>query len=88
MEFHGYQVLDLLLCFKVIYSSYGDFMQWFPLGHSAKEHFFKLLGCVMNNIEHNFINTIFIERILQWKAAVQKLIRIGFAVEFLLVHLQ
>ena len=42
----------------------------------------------MNNIEHNFVNTIFAERILQWRATVQELARVGFAVEFLLDHLQ
>ena len=29
---------------EVVYSSYGDFMQGFPLGRSAREHFLKLLG--------------------------------------------
>ena len=33
-------------------------MQRFPLNCSAREHFLKLLGCVMNNIEHKFVNTI------------------------------
>ena len=42
----------------------------------------------MNDIEHNFIDIVFAERILQWRAAVQELIRVGFAVEFLLDHLQ
>ena len=42
----------------------------------------------MNDIEHHFIDTVSTERILQWRAIVQKLIRVGFAVEFLLDHLQ
>ena len=42
----------------------------------------------MNDIEHNFIDTMFVERILQWRVAVQELIRVGFAVEFLLDHLR
>ena len=42
----------------------------------------------MNDIEHNFINTMSAKRILQWRAAVQELIKVGFAVEFLLDHLQ
>ena len=41
----------------------------------------------MNDIEHNFINTISFERILQWRAAVQELVSVGFAVEFILDHL-
>ena len=41
----------------------------------------------MNDIEHNFIDTVFVERILQWRVAVHELIRVGFAVEFLLEHL-
>ena len=52
-----------------------------------REHFLKLLESVMNDIEHNFIDTMFVERILQWRVAVQELIRIGFVVEFLLDHL-
>ena len=42
----------------------------------------------MNDIEHNFIDIVSAERILQWRAAVQELIRVGFAVEFLLDHLR
>ena len=42
----------------------------------------------MNDIEHNFIDTVFAERILQWRAAVQELIRVGFVVEFMLDYLQ
>ena len=63
-------------------------MQGFLLGRSTREHFLKLLGSVMNDSEHNFIDTIFRERILQWRATVQEFIRVGFAMEFLLDHLQ
>ena len=42
---------------------------------------------MMNDIEHNFIDTVSTERILQWKAAIQELIKVGFAMEFLLDHL-
>ena len=55
-------------------------MQGFHLGRSAKDHFLKLLGSVINNIEQNFIDTISTERILQWKAAVQELVSVGFIV--------
>ena len=37
-------------------------MQGFRLGRSAKEHFLKLLGSVMNDVEHNFVETISAER--------------------------
>ena len=63
-------------------------MQGFLFGRSTREHFLKLLGSMVNNIEHNFVDTISVERILQWRAAVQELIRVGFAVEFLLDHQQ
>ena len=62
-------------------------MQDFRLGRSAREHFLKMLGCVLNDIKHNFIDTVSAERILQWRAAVQELISVGFAVEFILEHL-
>ena len=39
-------------------------MQGFLLGHFMREHFLKLLGSVMNDIEHNFFNTVSTERIL------------------------
>ena len=42
----------------------------------------------MNDIEHNFIDTVFAKRILQWKAAVQELVSVGFAVEFMLDYLR
>ena len=73
---------------KAVYNSCGDFMQGFLFGQSTKEHFFKLLGCIMNAIEHNFINTVSAKRMFQWRASVQELIRVGFAVEFLLDHLR
>ncbi|KAL0010851.1 hypothetical protein SO802_005959 [Lithocarpus litseifolius] len=37
----------------------------------------QVAGCVMNDIEHNFINTISVERILQWRATIQELICVG-----------
>ena len=62
-------------------------MQGFPFSYSAMEHFLKLLECVMNDIEHNFIDTVSTKRILQWRAVIQELIRVRFAMVFLLDHL-
>ena len=73
---------------EVVFNSRGDFMQGFLFGQSIREHFLKLLGSVMNDIEHKFIDTVFAERIQQWRAAVQELIRVGFAVEFMLDYLR
>ena len=42
----------------------------------------------MNDIEHSFVDTVSIERILQWRAAIQELISVGFAMEFILDHLR
>ena len=39
-------------------------MQGFFLGRSTREHFLKLLGSVMNDIEHNFVDTVSSEKIL------------------------
>ena len=63
-------------------------MQDFRLSRSAREHFLKMLGCALNDIEHNFIDTVSAERILQWRAAAQELISVGFTVEFILKHLR
>ena len=63
-------------------------MQEFHLGHSVREHFLKMLGCVLNDIEHNFIDSVSAERILQWRAVIQELISVGFAMEFVLDHLR
>ena len=63
-------------------------MQGFLLGHFMREHFLKLLGSVMNDIEHNFFNTVSTERILQWRTAVQELISIGFARTFFMKKVQ
>ena len=71
----------------MIYNSRGNFMQEFRLGHSAREHFLKMLGCMLNDIEHSFIDSVSTERILQWRAVVQELISVGFAVGFVLNHL-
>ena len=42
----------------------------------------------MNDIEHNFVDTVSSERILQWRAMIQELVSVGFAVEFILNHLR
>ena len=63
-------------------------MQEFHLGRSAREHFLKMLGCVLNDIMHNFIDSVSAERILQWRAVIKELISVGFAVEFVLDHLR
>ena len=75
VDFHGFRVPeDCASHLEAVYSSRGDFMQGFRLGHSAREHFLKLLGSLMNDIEHNFIDTVSTKRILQWRAAVQQLL--------------
>ena len=71
----------------MVQSNRGDFMQGFHLGRSTKEHFLRMLGSVMNDIEHNFVDIVSTERILQWRATIQELINVGFAVEFILDHL-
>ena len=70
------------------YSRHGNFMQEFRLGHSSREHFLQMLGCVLNVIEHNFIDSVSAGRILQWRAVIQELISVGFAVEYILKHLR
>ena len=88
VDFHGFRVLkDCASHLEVVYSSRGDFMQGFLLGRSSKEHFLELLGSAMNNIEHNFVDTISAEQILQWRVAVQELVSMGFAMKFILDHL-
>ena len=55
---------------------------------STREHFLKLLGSVINDIEHDFVNIVSTERILQWRAVVQELVSVGFVVEFIPDHLR
>ena len=89
VNFYGFWVpKECITHFEAVYSSRGNFMQGFLFGRSMREHFLKLLGSVMSDIEHNFIDTMSVERILQWMATVQELIRVRFTVEFLLDHLQ
>jgi len=88
VDFHGFRVpQDCVSHVEAVFSNRGDFMQGFRLGRSTREHFLKLLGSVMNDIEHNFVDIVSSERILQWRAAVQELINVGFTVEFILDHL-
>ena len=47
-----------------------------------------MLGCVLNDIQHNFIDSVSAGRILQWRAVIQELISVGFTVEFILEHLR
>ena len=65
VDFHGFRVPeDYASHLEAVYSSRGDFMQGFRLGRSTREHFLKMLGGVMNDIEHNFVDTVSTERIL------------------------
>ena len=65
VDFHGFRVpKDCVFHLAMIYSSRGDFMQGFRLGRSARDHFLRMLGSMMNNIEHNFVDTVSTERIL------------------------
>ena len=65
VDFHGFRVpQDCVSHLEVVYSSRGDFMQGFRLGRLAREHFLKLLGSIMNDIEHNFVDIVSSERIL------------------------
>ena len=85
VDFHGFKIpQDCVSHLEAVFNSRGDFMQGFHLGRSVKEHFLKLLGSVMNDIEHNFVDTVSSERILQRRVAVQELISVGFVVEFVL----
>ena len=71
VDFHGYRVPgDCVSHLVMVYSSRGDFMQGFRLGRFAREHFLKMLGSVMNDIEHSFVDTVSTKRILQWRAAI------------------
>ena len=88
-DFHGFRVpKDCVSHLVMVHSNRGDFMQGFRLGHSAREHFLKMLRSMINNIEHNFVDIVSTERILQWRAAIQELISVGFAMEFILDHLR
>ena len=89
VDFHGFRVpKDHVSHLVMIYSSRLDFMQGFRLSRFAREHFLKMLGSMMNNIEHNFVDTISTKRILQWRAAIQELVSMGFTVEFIVDHLR
>ena len=67
---------------------YAGLSSWPFCQGAFLENFLKMLGCMLNDIEHNFIDTISAERILQWRAVVQELISVGFAMEFILEHLR
>ena len=77
IDFYDFRIPeDCVSHMVMIYNSLGNFMQEFLLGRSAREHFLKMLGCVLNDIEHNFIDFVSAERILQWRAVIQELISV------------
>ena len=64
-NFHGFRVpKDCVSHLVMVHSNRGDFMQGFHLSRSAREYFLRMLGSVMNDIEHNFVDTVSTERIL------------------------
>ena len=51
VDFYGFRVPeDCVSHLVMIYNSRGNFMQEFRLGRSLREHFLKMLGCVLNDI--------------------------------------
>ena len=65
VDFYGFRVPENCVSHLVmIYSRHGNFMQEFHLGRPSREHFLKMLGCVLNDIEHNFIDSVSARRIL------------------------
>ena len=51
VDFYGFRVPeDCVSHLVMIYNSRGNFMQEFRLGRSPREHFLKMLGCVLNDI--------------------------------------
>ena len=65
-DFHGFRVPEDCVSHSVmVHNNRGDFMQEFCLDRSTREHFLRMLGSVMNDIEHNFVDTVSSERILQ-----------------------
>uniref|UniRef100_A0A7N2LI47 non-specific serine/threonine protein kinase n=1 Tax=Quercus lobata TaxID=97700 RepID=A0A7N2LI47_QUELO len=89
VDFYSFKVPeDCVSHLVMLYSRHGNFMREFRLGRSSREHFLQMLGCVLNDIEHNFIDSISARKILQWRVVTQELISVGFAVEFILEHLR
>ena len=56
VDFHNFWVPEECVAhLEADYNSHGDFIQGFPFSHSTREHFLKLLGCVINDVENNFM---------------------------------
>ena len=65
VDFYGFRVpRDCVSHLVMIYNNRGNFKQEFRLGRSSREHFLKMLGCVLNDIEHSFTDSVSVERIL------------------------
>ena len=53
VDLHGFWVpRECIFHLEAVCNSYEDFMLGFLFGRSMREHFLKLLGGVMNDIEH------------------------------------
>lgn len=72
---------------RAILKKQGDFTKHFPLGLVAGECFLKLLGSMLNDIQHNFLDTSSTKRILKWRAIIQELFDIKFKVHFVMEHI-
>ena len=71
VDFYSFRVPeDCAPHLVMLYSRHGNFMWEIRLGRSSMEHFLRMLGCVLNDIEHNFIDSVSAGKILQWRAAV------------------
>ena len=64
-DFHGFRVPeDCVSHLVMIHSNRGDFMQGFHLARFAREHFLRMWGSMMTDIEQNFVDIVSTERIL------------------------
>ena len=65
VNFHGFRVPeDCVSHLVMIHNNRGDFMQGFHLARFAREHFLRMWGSMMNDIEQNFVDIVSTERIL------------------------
>ena len=88
LEFLGSVLLTWRQSIGAVGTSCEDFflaVPWKSISWSCWGVWWMTLS-IMNDMEHNFIDTVSAKRILQWRAAIQELIRVGFAVELFLYY--
>jgi hypothetical protein len=87
VDFYGYSVpRDGVQFLEAMWKKYGNFIMYFKLGIFVGGATLTILCCVLAQMRNTNLEDVTETKILEWKSVVQKLIKEGFHLDFMLDH--